>query len=102
MPDIKMINDTIRQMLPNVKPPHRIVVTSAVAALKDEQIKGILLAVKSFNDFDSGNAPYGEHDFGRVLVESQVYFWKFDYYDESGHYREDGDRVLTIMSASEH
>ena len=31
--------------------------------------------------FDSGNDPYGEHDFGALTVEDKVIFFKIDYYD---------------------
>ncbi len=27
------------------------------------------------------NDPYGEHDFGSIKFQNDIYFWKIDYYD---------------------
>lgn len=56
-----------------------------------------------------GDNPYGENDFGAVMVEGVKYYFKIDYYDENHEYGvdpyEDGPdavyRVMTIMHESE-
>lgn len=65
--------------------------------------------VMSFDQFDSGNDPHGEHDFGAFDQDGQRIFWKIDYY---GNDMESGSpdpadasvtkRVLTIMLAAEY
>ena len=68
----------------------------------------LILAVKSFNDFTKENDPYGEHDFGEIVVDSETYFWKIDYYapDLRGGAENaalpETARVLTIMRADEY
>ena len=59
--------------------------------------------VQGFNDFNENNDPWEEHDFGKVVIDDEEYFWKFDYYDnEYKYFKEDGNRVLTIMRADEY
>ena len=66
-------------------------------------------AVQSFTAFSADNDPYGEHDFGRVVISGTPVFWKIDYYDrtvEAGS-EDPADpavttRVLTILLASEY
>jgi hypothetical protein len=41
----------------------------------------ILAAVQSFNTFDDGNDPWGEHDFGAIVIDGERVFFKIDYYD---------------------
>lgn len=79
----------------------RVIATRSVAESPDRE--EILEAVRSFNDFTPYNDPHGEHDFGKVVVRGEPYFWKIDYYDADYRYfQEDGNRVLTIMRASEY
>ena len=68
-----------------------------------------MAAVQAFNDFDQDNDPYGEHDFGRIEIEGQVFFWKIDYYDQSMQSASEDPsdphktmRVLTLMLAEEY
>lgn len=83
---------------------------------KDE----ILTAVREFYQFDAGNDPHHEHDFGHVEVESESgclcltrnkrfekFYFKIDYHDlelnfGADPYTETFRRVLTIMAASEY
>lgn len=70
----------------------------------------ILQAVKEFKfQGKDGDNPYGENDFGKVLVRGENYFFKIDYCDlelvnlspnpaDPGVTR----RVLTIMRADEY
>ena len=63
----------------------------------------ILSAFEGIKDFNEGNDPYGERDFGSVMHNGVKYFFKFDYYDENLEYfQEDGYRVLTVMQADEY
>lgn len=59
-----------------------------------------------FDDFNEGNDPYGEHDFGSFELCGRKFFWKIELYEEPGVKDKNGEpvvtRVLTIMLASEH
>jgi ParB-like chromosome segregation protein Spo0J len=51
----------------------------------------------------------GEHDFGKVVIDGQDFFWKIDYYDHTLCFGSENPvdpnvttRVLTIMMASEY
>lgn len=79
----------------------RVVTTEAVSAAPNKE--EILSAVRNFKDFTTGNNPYGEHDFAFFEVDGESYFFKFDYYDDDyEHFKEDGNRVLTIGFANEY
>jgi Protein of unknown function (DUF3768) len=74
-----------------------------------EQREALLAMVRSFSDFNEGNDPYGEHDFGSIEFQGKNYFWKIDYYaDDNYEYgAEDPSspstrRVMTIMHSSEY
>lgn len=85
------------------------VATQAVAALSPEQRLHLTRAIRSFDDFTEGNDPYGEHDFGSVVLNGEKYFWKISYYDSRYEYGSDNPanpavtrRVLTVMHHSEY
>lgn len=72
-------------------------------------IIGVYEKVKSFDAFDDGNDPYGEHDFGSFEHCGETLFFKLDYYgkDLDSGSEDPSDpavttRVLTIMLASEY
>jgi Protein of unknown function (DUF3768) len=74
-----------------------------------EQREALLAMVRSFNDFNEGNDPWAEHDFGIIEFQGKEYFWKIDYYaDDSYEYGAEDPgspstrRVLTIMHSSEY
>ncbi len=102
---IRALNDALRQH-------HRggtIVITQGVQALGAETIQAIVEAVAAFNEFDGGNDPYGEHDFGSLEVHGRTVFFKIDYYDRelTWHSPDPSDpavtrRVMTIMLAEEY
>ena len=65
--------------------------------------------MRTFETFEAGDDPYGEHDFGAVEIAAEKFFWKIDYYDEAmnGGSEDPADparttRVLTIMLADEY
>ena len=88
----------------------KIVITKGISELTDQQQLYILNRVKNFKDFNKGDNPFGERDFGAFNNEEDIkIFWKIDYYDNDLKYhsedKSDPDkttRVLTIMLASEY
>ena len=97
MKDIAMKNDQIRKTFIGGK----IILTLGVRESSD--MKQVLRAVQEFDRFTPDNDPYEEHDFGKVVVAGEEYFFKFDYYDDNYEYfKEDGNRVLTIMRTDEY
>ena len=65
--------------------------------------------VQNFNDFNEGNDPYKEHDFGSFDYNGNKIFWKIDYYDLNNQYYSENpanpditNRVLTIMTVYEY
>ena len=107
--EIARENDFLRQFLdtfmdlPSRK--RRVVLTSSVAeSSKRDQI---LSAVQAFDAFTPDNDPYEEHDFGKVTVAGEEYFFKIDYYDfwctgGADPYKVRPNRLLTIMHVSEY
>lgn len=85
----------------------QIICTSGVfSSGKYEQI---INEVRNFNNFNEGNDPYGEHDFGKVTVDGGDYFFKIDYYDlKTSHHSPDKSdanvtrRVMTVMKSEEY
>jgi len=79
----------------------KIVVTSGVA--NSTNIEKVINAVRIFDEFTPDNDPYREHDMAFFRVDGEMYFFKFDYYDDKYEYfKEDGNRVLTIGRASDY
>jgi hypothetical protein len=83
--------------------------TSDVAALGDAFCAKALAEVRGFDAFTPDNDPYGEHDFGSIIVADEKLFWKIDYYDLTLHFGSNDPsdsaqtaRVLTIMLAEEY
>lgn len=102
---IRVLNDNFRRMFLG----GRVMLTQGVAALPLDTKARVLLAVQSFKEFDEGNDPHGEHDFGAFETDGEKFFFKIDYYDKDIRYGADDPadpvntmRVLTIMFASEY
>lgn len=102
---IRLLNDMLREGYPTGE----VMITRAVQALPSIKRDILLLAVQHYSDFDNGNDPYGEHDFGSLEFDGRVWFWKIDYYDLDRNHASpdpaDPDvtcRVMTIMSADEY
>lgn len=86
-----------------------VVMTRGIAALSEEMIVRIDQAVGAFDAFTSDSDPYGEHDFGTVLVEGHVVMFKIDYYDHSLQFASPDPadqnvtcRIMTLMLAEEY
>ena len=84
-------------------------ITPGVSALEEAARARLLAAVQAFSAFTPDNDPYGERDFGSVVVAGATFFWKIDYYDAGlrGGSPDPTDaavtsRVLTIMRADEY
>ena len=98
----QLLNDVFRKSLGTIG-AGRVVMTSGVAQLPEEVRTKVMSAVRSYNNFDGGNDPYREHDFGVIELDDQPkIYWKIDYYDENFEYGGDANRLLTILLASEY
>lgn len=107
---IAAINDVFRKSLN--KQYGQITVTEAVMSLPEKQLRVLIGKIKAY-DFevsDGDNDPYNEHDFGKIEMFGDDFFWKIDYFDrESMKWLSENPadvsitvRVLTIMYASEY
>ena len=86
-----------------------LVITSGVAARGNAFIDRAMKAVREFSDFNEGNDPHGEHDFGIFELDGISLNWKIDYYDRAYLYGSEDPsdpektrRVLTILLAEEY
>ncbi|KTR84397.1 hypothetical protein NS277_04320 [Novosphingobium barchaimii] len=101
---IRALNDRLRR----TGTGGRVMMTRAIAALPPAEINALIRAVRVFDAFDRRNDPWGEHDFGKVTLGAQAYFWKIDAYDlnlEFGSPDASDEavtrRVLTIMTGDD-
>jgi hypothetical protein len=49
--------------------------------LQHPQLRKLFSLVQEFDQFTGDNDPYAEHDFGKVTLNGEDYFFKIDYYD---------------------
>lgn len=106
--DTKSINETsakIAELNDKFRKVETMSVTQGIFNLKD--VLGLIRAVRSFDNFNEDNDPYGEHDFGSLEWEDNKVFWKIDYYDTAfkmwcDPLSPDCERVLTVMLAEEY
>lgn len=75
----------------------------------DGRSRSLYEAVRDFSDFNPGNDPHKEHDFGSFELEGQDFNWKIDYFDLDLklHSPDKSDplvtiRVLTVMLVREY
>jgi hypothetical protein len=97
------LNDQLRQHHSG----GRIFISRGLSALGKEAVRLALKDIAAIDHFDARNDPYGEHDFGSVVIAGHRLFWKIDYYDDSLlHAADPADpsctRVMTIMLAEEY
>ncbi|WP_246726257.1 DUF3768 domain-containing protein [Rhizobium laguerreae] len=102
---IRTLNDAFRRD----PTAGRVVITPGVSALAHDQRLTLLMTVVGFDDFNAGNDPYNEHDFGTIEHDGVSYFWKINYYDQDYDMGSPDPanphvtrRVLTIMRADEY
>jgi len=86
----------------------QIFYTASIAALPPQDILAIKEQVKLFDEFNKGNDPYGEHDFGSFMHNDQKIYWKIDYEDPTLEYQSNDtfdnsvqNRRLTLMLSHE-
>lgn len=108
MPSIRDLNDAFRRG-PWIGTRDRVVMTRGVAALEPERLARLFEAVRRFDAFDAGNDPYGEHDFGRIELDGEAFYFKIEYFDRtlSDGSEDPADpevttRIMTIMYADEY
>ncbi len=102
-------NDALRRCLSppaTGRPQDLVVLTSGVGSAR-LQLGEVLQKVMAFDAFDEDSDPHAEHDFGKVTVAGEAYFFKVDYYDQdlklgADPLREPFRRVLTILRADEY
>lgn len=70
---------------------------------------GVYAAVAAAEVPADGDDPYGEADFGKVVVDGDKYLWKIDYYDKAMEYGSEDpsnpditERVLSIFRAEDY
>jgi hypothetical protein len=102
---IRELNDRLRQTGQGGK----VMLTRAVASLPPPTLGALLDAIRAFDAFTPDNDPWGEHDFGSVLIDSETYFFKIDAYDINLEFGSPDAadetvtrRVLTVMAAADY
>ncbi|MCG9056729.1 DUF3768 domain-containing protein [Laribacter hongkongensis] len=102
---IRQLNDALRTSLGG----GRWMLTTGFRALPPRLQVELLQAVRTFDAFDAGNDPWGEHDFGAVEAGGVRVFWKIDCHDPelrslSADLADPARivRVLTVMLAEEY
>ena len=98
---IAKLNDAARRS------PLGYLTSAGVVSLPPEVVSEICTKVYNFKDFTEDSDPYGEHDFGSLVVADHKVFWKIDYYDSTlKNWCDPLDpkcrRVVTIMLAEEY
>ena len=76
----------------------QVMMTIGVKGRGDAFVKGCVEAVRTFDTFNKENDPYGEHDFGILVVDGQKVYWKIDAYDHDLRYGSEdaADPALTL------
>jgi len=102
---IQKLNDAFRETLQG----GRIVFTAGIANLEAAAREKALFKMQTFCDFEEGDDPYKEHDFGAFVIDNTKYFFKIDYYARNLQHGSENPadptkttRVLTLMLASEY
>ena len=103
--EIAKLNDEFRANLSRGV----LILTEGIRSNSSEDITTIINKVRNFNDFNEGNNPYGEKDFGSFSFKGKKIFWKIDYYDNKFLFLSPNackprltNRVMTIMYADEY
>lgn len=115
---VQLKNDAFRKAVMFApQPDGKAVMTRGVAGLGNMVCAWIYKQIAEFDNFNEGNDPYEEHDFGSVTVsvsdlmtddaETHKVFWKIDYYEDADmefgtEDKLDCYRVLVIMLSEEY
>ena len=77
--------------------------------LKATPVTTLYNIIRTFNNFDEGNDPFYERDFGKITFNNNSLFFKIDYYDKNLEYQSQDPadstltkRVMTIMLVEEY
>lgn len=102
---IKQLNDAFRQTFIGGD----VMLTLGIRMKSEKEVADILECVRTFNDFNKSNDPYGEHDCASFDYHGDRIIWKIDYYDKDYRFMSENpadptitNRVLTIMTAEEY
>jgi len=102
---IRALNDALRK----TGKGGQILQTSGFASLNSDIRAEFISMLRSRDEFDPDNDPYGTHEFGSEKIGSQVIFWKIDTYAlDMVHLSEAPDdpkrtkRVMKVMLAREY
>lgn len=87
----------------------RIAFTGALSQEPEEYRNQVYERVRLYRDWPETKDPYGEHDFGRLMVGKRAIIWKIDYFDlDMNHGSEDPadpaqtTRLLSILFAEDY
>lgn len=106
---ISDLNDRFRQGDPEI--PGHIFMTGGIQQLTGNdplELEALFAKIRGFDEFDNGNDPHGEHDFGAFQFKDQKLFWKVYYAPDLQHGSEDPSdltmtlHVLIILLAEEY
>jgi hypothetical protein len=100
---IRELNDAFRTTFEG----GQVLITPGISAL--QCLEAIMTKVQTYDDFNAGNDPHEEHDFGALDHAGHKIFWKIDYYDPDTVWGSANPadpavttRVLTVFLASEY
>lgn len=102
---IRAINDRLRRSFQNVT------VTPGILDEGEAFFLQLVQKVVTYDRWEEGNDPYGEHDFGAVCIDGTKCYWKFSYFEKGSNFMAGAetpwdetttDRVLTIMLAADY
>ena len=102
---IRQLNDAFRQTFIG----GNVMLTLGIRMKSEKEVAEILERVRTFNDFNKSNDPYGEHDCSSFDYHGDRIIWKIDYYDQNHEFLSDNpsdptitNRILTIMTGKEY
>ena len=106
---IQTENDAFRKAVMFApQPDGKAIMTRGVASLGSMACAWIYKQIAEFDNFNEGNDPYEEHDFGSIQPQGlPKIFWKIDYYADADmefgtEDKLDCYRVLVIMLSEEY
>ena len=101
---IRELNDAFRQSFVGGV----IVITPALEELSSKVRERVLERVRTFDEWNDKDEPFGEHDFGAFKIDGVDFFWSIECYDRSMQRGTDDPtdpekttRVLTVMTGED-
>jgi len=102
---IRELNDGLRRTFMG----GQVVMTRGFADLPSSTKAQAIVAIRSYDGFDAGSDPYGEHDFGSVEIDGETVWFKIDAFDQNLQYGSPDPsdpkvtrRVMTLLLPSEY